>query len=85
MTLVVARGEGHNPIRAVGALLCHLPHICHHTRPGVAQIWNLRVSQKNHDDVGEFLEKIAAKNKVSVASLMAANRISPADLRRPSG
>jgi hypothetical protein len=85
LTLVVARGEGHNPIRAVGALLCHLPHICHHTKPGVAQIWNLRVSQKNHDDVGEFLEKIAAKNKVSVASLMAANRISPADLRRPSG
>lgn len=85
LTLVVARGEGHNPIRAVGALLCHLPHICHHTKPGVAQIWNLRVSQKNHDDVGEFLEKIAAKNKVSVASLVAANRISPADLRRPSG
>jgi len=31
LTLVVARGEGHNPIRAVGALLCHIPHICHHT------------------------------------------------------
>jgi hypothetical protein len=33
LTLVVAKGEGHNPIRAVGALLCHLPHICHHTTP----------------------------------------------------
>jgi hypothetical protein len=47
LTLVVAKGEGHNPIRAVGTLLCHLSHICHHTRHGTAQIWTLRVAQKN--------------------------------------
>ncbi len=35
-TLVVAKGEGHNPIRAVGTLLCHLTHICHHMTPGIA-------------------------------------------------
>ena len=39
LTLVVAKGEGHNPIRAVGALLCHLSHIRHQTNPQVAQIW----------------------------------------------
>jgi hypothetical protein len=33
LTLVVAKGEGDSPIRAVGLLLCHLNHICHHTRP----------------------------------------------------
>jgi hypothetical protein len=82
LTLVVAKGEGHNPIRAVGALLCHLPHICHHTTPDVAQIWNLRVAQKNHEEVGDYLGKIAAKNKTSVANLFAANRVSPAELRK---
>jgi hypothetical protein len=84
LTLVVAKGEGHNPIRAVGALLCHLPHICHHTKPGLAQLWNLKVSQKNYDEVSEYLDKIAAKNKTTVASLVAANRVSPVDLsKRP--
>jgi hypothetical protein len=82
LTLVVAKGEGHNPIRAVGALLCHLPHICHHTKIGVAQIWNLRVAQKNHDEVNEYLEKIAAKNKTSVTALLAANRVPSTELRK---
>jgi hypothetical protein len=36
LTLVVAKGQGHNPIRAVG-LLCHLAHICHHTQPGTVR------------------------------------------------
>ncbi|HEY2736612.1 MAG TPA: hypothetical protein VGI70_21580, partial [Polyangiales bacterium] len=36
LSLVVAKGQGHNPIRAVGVLLCHLAHICHHTVPGTA-------------------------------------------------
>jgi len=82
LTLVVAKGEGHNPIRAVGALLCHLPHICHHTKVGVAQIWNLRVAQKNHEDVGEYLEKIAGKGKTTVADLMAAYRVLASELQK---
>jgi hypothetical protein len=55
LSLVVAKGQGHNPIRAVGVLLCHLAHICHHTVPGTAQIWNLKVAQKNHDEVSDYL------------------------------
>jgi hypothetical protein len=82
LTLVVAKGEGHNPIRAVGALLCHLPHICHHTKADVAQIWNLRVAQKNPDDVGDYLERIAARNKTSVATLLAGHRVSAPELRK---
>ncbi|HVU51296.1 MAG TPA: LysM domain-containing protein [Polyangia bacterium] len=82
LTLVVAKGEGHNPIRAVGALLCHLPHVCHHTKVGLPQIWNLRVTQKNHDEVGDYLTKIAEKHETSVASLMAANRVPISDLKK---
>lgn len=82
LTLVVARGEGHNPIRAVGTLLCHLPHICHQTKVGIPQVWNLRVAQKNHDEVHDYLEKMATKNKTSVASLMAAHRVPAADLKK---
>lgn len=84
LTLVVARGEGHNPIRAVGALLCHLPHICHHTKTGVAQIWRLRVSQKDPEDVGEYLQTIADKQGASLASLLAAHRVPASELKKAS-
>jgi hypothetical protein len=82
LTLVVAKGEGDNPIRAVGALLCHLPHICHHTKPGLAQIWKLRVAQKNYENVNDYLATIAEKNKTSVGSLVAANRVPVSELKK---
>jgi hypothetical protein len=31
LTLVIAHGQGHNPVRATGLLLFHLDHICVHT------------------------------------------------------
>ena len=81
LTSVVAKGEGHNPIRAVGALLCHVPFICHHTVRERAQIWNLRVSQKNYDDVHTYLDKIAKKSGITVAGLVASNRVPAGQLR----
>lgn len=82
LTLVVVKGEGHNPIRAVGSLLCHVRHICHHTVGDRAQVWNLRVAQKNHDEVSVYLTRIAERNKTSVAELQAANRLPAGNLRR---
>lgn len=78
----MAKGEGHNPIRAVGVLLCHLAHICHHTQPGTAQIWRLRVAQKNPEGVHDYLEKIAEKAKMSVHQLFASNRLPPSQLAK---
>jgi hypothetical protein len=82
LSLVVAKGEGHNPIRAVGALLCHLPHICHHTTPEHAQIWTLRVSQKSHEEVEAYLDKIAQKGSTTVAKIVAENRVPNSQLRK---
>src|SRR5262245_52016978 len=59
LTLVVVKGEGHSPVRATGVLLCHLAHICHHTTPERAQVWRLRVTQKNYEDASAYLDKIA--------------------------
>lgn len=83
LSLVVAKGEGHNPIRAVGALLCHLPHICHHTTPEHAQIWTLRVAQKNHEEVRAYLDKIAQKASTTIAKIVAENRVPNGQLRKP--
>lgn len=83
LTLVVAKGEGHNPIRAVGTLLCHLSHICHHTKRGTAQIWKLRVAQKNAEPAHDYLEAIAARSRTTVNKLVAEHKLSPSELRRP--
>jgi hypothetical protein len=67
----------------VGTLLCHLSHICHHTTPGTAQIWTLRVAQKNAEPSRDYLEAIAARSKTTVNKLVAEHRLSPSELRRP--
>lgn len=82
LTLVVAKGEGHNPIRAMGVLLCHMNHICHHTKADHGQVWRLRVTQKNHDEVNDYLEKIAERNKTTPRALFEAHKLSPSDLAR---
>jgi hypothetical protein len=68
--------------RAVGVLLCHLPFICHQTVQDRAQIWNLRVSQKNHEDVRMYLDKIAEKRGTTVEDLVGRNRIPTTQLRK---
>lgn len=84
LTLVVAKGQGHNPIRAVGVLLCHLPFICHHTQPGVAQIWTLKVAQKAAEPVADYLDRIAGRTSTTVDRLVAANKLPADDLRLPA-
>ncbi len=82
LTLVVAKGEGHNPVRAVGTLLSHLSHICRHTTPGTAQIWKLRVAQKNAEPVRGYLDVIAEKSKTTVSKLIADHKLAASELRR---
>ncbi len=81
LTLVVAAGEGHNPIRAVGLLLCHLNHICHHTMHDRPQVWKLTVSQKDYDEPRRYLEKIAEKRQKTVEELFQIHRLLPKELR----
>jgi hypothetical protein len=81
LTLVVAKGEGHSPIKSIGVVLCHLSHICHQTVPSRPQIWNLSVRQKADDRVEDYLEKIAHGEKTTVQGLMEAHRLSPGELQ----
>jgi hypothetical protein len=81
LTLVVAKGEGHSPIKSIGVVLCHLSHICHQTVPSRPQIWNLSVRQKAEDRVADYLEKIAHGEKTTVQGLIEAHRLSPGELQ----
>jgi hypothetical protein len=81
LTLVVAKGEGHSPIRSVGLLLAHLGHICHHSKPDRAQVWKLTAAQKNYEDPRSYLEKIAEKSKTSVDELVRRHKLPGKELR----
>jgi hypothetical protein len=82
LTLVVVKGEGDSPIRAAGALLCHLPFICRHTTQDRAQIWSLGVSQKNCEDVWGYLDAIAVKHGQTTEALFERYKLSKKELQR---
>lgn len=75
LTLVVVERAGHDPIRAAGLILVHLPGICEKTVKSKGQIWRLSASTKNHDDPWEELKKIAQHQNTSVKSLFEAHKL----------
>jgi hypothetical protein len=82
LTLIVVKGQGHNPIRSTGLLLCHLEHICHQMAPGAAKVWVLNVQQKKPETAADRLQMIAEKQATTVADLVNKNKLPPDELRK---
>lgn len=83
LTLVVAKGEGHSPVRSVGLVLAHLSHICHHSKRDRAQVWKLSVAQKDYEEPRTYLERIAQRSKTTVEDLVRTHKLSSKELRAP--
>ena len=81
LTLVVADAAGHDPIRATGLLLTHLPWICEQVDPNTPQLWHLRASHKPHRDPWEEMKDLARKAGTTTSQLFRRHRLSAADLR----
>ena len=69
LTLVVAEGAGHDPVKATGLVLAHLPGICAKTDPTKPQLWVLRAATKAHDEPWEQLRRIAHQQRRDVKDL----------------
>jgi hypothetical protein len=82
LTLVVVDQAGHDPIRAAGLLLVHLPAICRKTVRSTAQIWKLSAQNRNHEDPWKELARIAEHRKLSVNQLFHDHRLSKEELQR---
>ena len=80
LTLVVVKGHGDSPVRATGALLCHMPFICRHTTRERAQVWSLGVAQKNYEDVFVYLDKIGEKQGLTGEALFNRHKLSKEEL-----
>jgi hypothetical protein len=82
LTLVVVEQAGHDPIRAAGLLLVHLPTICRKTLRSIGQIWRLSAQNKNHDDPWRELQKIADHMSMSVNDLFHEHKLSSRELEK---
>lgn len=80
LTLVIAEESGHDPLKATGLVLAHLPGICQRTSPDTAQAWILRATQRGHTSPWELLERVASHQNRRANELFAEASLSAAEL-----
>ena len=80
LTLVIAEAAGHDPLRATGLVLTHLPWICKKTSPDASQVWLLRATQKAHEEPWSLLAEIGRRRGGSAKDHFRANKLSEAEL-----
>lgn len=69
LSLVVAEAAGHDPVRATGLVLTHLPRISGLIDPERAQIWTLTAHTPTPKTPWDHLGRIASKQKRSTSEL----------------
>jgi hypothetical protein len=82
LTLVIAAESGHDPLKATGLVLAHLPQICKRSKRDTPQIWSLRAATREHDDPWSYLQRIAKREKKTAQALMSEMRLSPQQLSK---
>lgn len=70
LTLVIAMGAGHDPVRASGLLFAYLSRICNLTQPDNAQIWQLRAGNIMPSTAPDALGRVAAHQNVELEELL---------------
>jgi hypothetical protein len=70
MTLVVALGAGHDPVKASGLLFAYLSRICELTHRDRAQIWRLKAGNIMPTHPTEALARVAEHQNVSADELL---------------
>lgn len=81
-TLIVTDDAGHDPVKATGLLLAHLPNVCKRWRPDTPQLWVLRASHRPSEDPWDRLAKLAEREGKTAKALYEAYRLTADQLRR---
>jgi hypothetical protein len=71
LTLVVAMGTGHNPVKASGLLFAYLTRICDLTTPEKGQIWRLKAGNILPTESDTALARVADHQNVDLDELIA--------------
>ena len=81
LSLVITAGSGHDPLKAAGLLLTHLPSICRRTDPTTAQMWNLTSAERRPEDPWAAMTRLAQRRRVQADRLYAEHRLTDQELR----
>jgi hypothetical protein len=83
-TIIVAVERlGHDPIRAVGALLLELPTLPQRVQPKVSNVFDLNYQPSPPKDAWDYLKRAAGRRHQEVSTLWSSVRLSPDELARP--
>jgi hypothetical protein len=80
LALVFSDEAGHDPLKAAGLVLAHLPAICKRTRPDVAQPWVLLAVARPHVDPWDQLRRVAKHKNTDADALYRAERLPTTEL-----
>lgn len=70
ISLVVAEGSGHDPVKAAGLVLTHIGQISSQLTPGKSQIWSLASQGPRPQRPVDYVGKLAAKLGRSTAETL---------------
>lgn len=82
LSLVVAEGSGHDPVKATGLVLTHISHIVGQIGRKKSKIWSLSSHAPLPKVPRDYLGQLASKEKVSIEQIFAAARVDDATLGR---
>ncbi len=69
--LIIARGQGSNPVKATGVLFAHIGRICNNRGTSGKTVWNLGVGPAKPTSPEHYLGKMARHAKLTYAELYA--------------
>ncbi len=83
LSLVVVEEAGHDPLRATGLLLLHLPGICRDSTATKPQVWRLRAPPRRPViDPWDELKRVADHQSEKAPALYAEAKLSRPELGR---
>lgn len=82
LSLVVAEGAGHDPVKATGLVLTHITHIAGQIARNRSQIWSLGSHAPRAKGPRDYLGVIASKTGTSIEQAFGEARVDDATLKR---
>lgn len=82
LTLVVAQAAGHDPLKATGLVLAHLPNICKQTKAEIAQLWLLSAKTRPPSNPWDLLTTVATRRGTKPKLLYKQHRLTKEEFAR---
>lgn len=82
-TVVAIEGLGHDPLRAVGALLLELPGLADRIRPGTSNVFRLAYRRRSPEEGWTYFQHAAQRIDQDPGDLWKRARVTDTELAEP--